>query len=94
MFALKPASRPRLKRGARLVHAEAHGGWVVLAPERVFKTDAIGAEILKRCTGDAGLIDLVDELATQFGAPRDRVEADVRAFLEGLAEAGCLEIAL
>ena len=32
--------RPRLPRGVRLVHNEAQGGWVLLAPERVFKADA------------------------------------------------------
>ena len=46
-------ARPRLPRGVRLVHNEAHGGFVLLAPERVIKADAIAAEILKRCTGDA-----------------------------------------
>jgi hypothetical protein len=29
-------SLPRLPRGVRLVHNEAQGGWVLLAPERVF----------------------------------------------------------
>ena len=34
---LDPGVRPRLPRGARLAHNEAQGGWVLLAPERVFK---------------------------------------------------------
>jgi hypothetical protein len=29
-----------------------HGGWVLLAPERVFKADTIAAEIINRCTGE------------------------------------------
>ena len=29
-------ARPRLPRGVRLTHNEAQGGWVLLAPERVF----------------------------------------------------------
>ena len=33
-------ARPRLPRGVRLTHNEAQGGWVLLAPERVFKADA------------------------------------------------------
>jgi hypothetical protein len=41
-------ARPRLPRGVRLVHNEAQGGWVLLAPERVFKADAIAVEIVKR----------------------------------------------
>jgi pyrroloquinoline quinone biosynthesis protein D len=35
----------------RLVHNEAQGGWVLLAPERVFKPDQIAVENIKRCTG-------------------------------------------
>ena len=44
-------ARPRLPRGVRLTQNEAQGGWVLLAPERVFKADSITVEILKRCTG-------------------------------------------
>ena len=47
---------PRLPRGVRLTHNEAQGGWVLLAPERVFKADAITVEILKRCTGEGRLM--------------------------------------
>lgn len=44
-------ARPRRPHGVRLVQNEAHGGWVLLTPERVFKADAIAVEIIKRCTG-------------------------------------------
>jgi pyrroloquinoline quinone biosynthesis protein D len=56
-------ARPRLPRGVRLVHNEAQSGWILLAPERVFKADAIAAEIIKRCTGEVTFAELVDELA-------------------------------
>ena len=53
------ADRPTHGRGCRAacgsMHNEAQGGWVLLAPERMFKADAIAAEILKRCTGEATL---------------------------------------
>ena len=65
--------RPRLPRGVRLVHNEAQGGWVLLAPERVFKADAIAAEVVKRCTGEATFAAIVDDLATTFKAPRERI---------------------
>ena len=42
---IAPDARPRLPHGVRLVHSEAQGGWVLLAPERVFKADPIAAEI-------------------------------------------------
>jgi pyrroloquinoline quinone biosynthesis protein D len=85
-------ARPRLPRGVRLVNSEAHGGWVLLAPERLFKADAVAAEILKRCTGDATLGAIVDDLARAYAAPRERILADVSTLLQGLVEKKLLEL--
>jgi len=90
--AISPDSRPRLPRGVRLTHNEAQGGWVLLAPERIFKADAVAAEILKRCTGEATLAGIVDDLAKTFNAPRERIDADVRQLLRGLADKQLLEL--
>ena len=86
------AGRPRLPRGVRLTHNEAQGGWLLLAPERAFKADAIALEILKRCDGEATVAQIVDDLAASFNAPRERVEADVVALLAGLADKKLLEV--
>lgn len=83
---------PRLPRGVRLQHSEAQGGFVLLAPERVFKADAIAAEILKRCDGARTVAAIADELATAYDAPRERVLADVTALLAGLVEKRLLEV--
>jgi pyrroloquinoline quinone biosynthesis protein D len=85
-------ARPRLPRGVRLVHNEAHGGWVLLAPERVLKADAIAAEIIKRRTGEATFVEIVDDLAKTFSAPRERVLTDVTRLLRGLADKRLLEL--
>ena len=85
-------AKPRLPRGVRLTHNEAQGGWVLLAPERIFKADAIAAEILKRCTGEASFAAIVEDLATTFNAPRERIQADVSKLLSGLAEKKLLEL--
>jgi pyrroloquinoline quinone biosynthesis protein D len=90
--AIADDAMPRLPRGVRLTHSEAQGGWVLLAPERIFKADAIAAEILKRCTGETTLTDIVDDLAKTFNAPRERVHADVSKLLLGLAEKKLLEL--
>jgi pyrroloquinoline quinone biosynthesis protein D len=90
--AIPADARPRLPRGVRLVHNEAQGGWVLLAPERIFRADAIAAEVLKRCTGEATFDAIVDDLATTFGAPRERVLTDVTNLLGGLAEKKLLEL--
>ena len=86
------AARPRLPRGARLTHSDAQGGWVLLAPERVFKADAIAAEIIKRCDGQATLAEIVDDLAATYAAPRERILADVTSLLRGLADKRLLEL--
>ena len=84
--------RPRLPRGVRLAQSEAQGGWVLLAPERVFKADTITVEILKRCTGTATLDAIVDDLAKAFAAPRERIHADVMNLLGTLADKKLLEV--
>ena len=85
-------ARPQLPRGVRLVHNEAQGGWVLLAPERVFKADAIAAEIIKRCTGVVTFSELVDYLAKAYTAPREKILADVCTLLRGLADKKLLEL--
>ena len=89
---IAPEAHPRLPHGVRLVHNEAQGGLVLLAPERVFKPDTIAAEILKRCTGEATFAHIVDELAAAYSAPRERVLADVTALLRSLADKKLLEL--
>jgi pyrroloquinoline quinone biosynthesis protein D len=85
-------AKPRLPRGVRLVHNEAQGGMVLLAPERVFKPDPIALEILKRCTGEATLDAIADDLAKTYSAPRERILADVSALLRSLADKKLLEL--
>ncbi len=89
---IAPEARPRLPRGVRLVHNEAQGGWVLLAPERVFKADQIAVEIVKRCTGEATFDAIVQDLATTFNAPAERVRTDAAALLRGLADKRLLEL--
>lgn len=89
---IAPDARPRLPRGVRLVYNEEQGGWVLLAPERVFKADAIAAEIIKRCTGEITFGELIDELVQCYAAPRERIVADVGTLLRGLADKKLLEL--
>lgn len=90
--AISSEAKPKLPRGVRLTHNEAQGGWVLLAPERVFKADAIAVEILKRCTGEATFAAIVDDLAATFAAPRERILADVTVLLRSLADKKLLEL--
>jgi len=81
---LDQASKPTLPRGVRLKHDVTRDAWVLLAPERMLKLNPVSVEILKRCTGEAALSAIVDDLAQAFEAPRDRIAADVEAMLAGL----------
>ena len=90
--AIASDARPRLPRGVRLTNSEAQGGFVLLAPERVFKPDPIALAILQRCTGAATLAEIVDDLAATYSAPRERVLTDVTTLLRGLAEKKLLEL--
>jgi len=85
-------AKPKLPRGVRLTHNEAQGGWVLLAPERVFKAEGPAQEIIKRCTGEATVNDIVDDLAKTFNAPRERIMTDVSNMLAGLVDKKLLEI--
>lgn len=84
-------AKPKLPRGVRLAHNEAQGGWVLLAPERVFKADPIAVEIVKRCDGVATFGQIVDDLVKTYNAPRERITADVAAMLTMLAEKQMME---
>ena len=66
--------------------------WVLLAPERVFKADAIAAAILKRCTGEATFGEIVDDLRQDLQRAARRVAADASALLNGLVEKRLLEL--
>ena len=89
--AIASDARPRLPRGVRLVQNETQG-WVLLAPERVFKADPIAVEVIKRCTGEATLDQIVDDLAATFAAPRERILTDLTTMLRGLADKKLLEL--
>ncbi len=90
--AVSADARPRLRRGVRLIHSEAQGGWVLLAPERIFKADAVAVEILNRCTGEATLDAIVDSLAAAYDAPRERIFTDVSSVVRMLADKRLLEL--
>ncbi|KFF47515.1 pyrroloquinoline quinone biosynthesis protein PqqD [Gammaproteobacteria bacterium MFB021] len=83
----------RLPRGVRLREDKARGGWVLLAPERVFQLDPVAREVLSRVDGERDIGAIVDDLAAAFAAPRERILGDVRAMLADLILKQVLEVA-
>lgn len=83
--------KPRLARGVRLRYSAAHDGWVLLAPERIFECDTVAVEVLKRCTGEASFVQIVDELALIYAAPREQISEDVEMLLGTLCDKRLVE---
>ena len=86
MDVLTEATRPHLLRGVKLKNDEVRKSWVLLAPERYLRLNAISVDILQRCDGEADLAKIVDDLAAKYGADRAVIDSDVRALLNGLLE--------
>jgi pyrroloquinoline quinone biosynthesis protein D len=87
-----PVSHPRLPRGVRLKHDEVRKEWLLLAPERVLKIDAVAHAVLERCNGERSIDEIVDDLARVYTADRARIDADVRAMLASLSEKRLLDL--
>jgi pyrroloquinoline quinone biosynthesis protein D len=83
---------PALARGVKLRFDQARDAWVLLAPEKVLMPDQVAVEILKRCDGKASVSAIIDDLATTFAAEREQIGADVRAFLQDLADKGMVAV--
>jgi pyrroloquinoline quinone biosynthesis protein D len=88
--AIGDTSMPKLARGMRLQFDKQRDQWIIQAPERVFVLDAIATEILQRCTGEATVTAIVDDLAGKFNAPRDLISRDVNALLQSFADKGIM----
>ena len=73
------SARPALSPLYRLQFEPAQERWVLLYPEGMVKLNGPASEILKRCTGQASVSELVSELETTFG--EKDLQGDVCAFL-------------
>ncbi|MEO0624617.1 MAG: pyrroloquinoline quinone biosynthesis peptide chaperone PqqD [Pseudomonadota bacterium] len=92
MSVLAETAVPFLPRGVRLHWCKVRGGWFLLAPERAVKMDQIGAAILGAVDGERSLAGVVDKLAEDFKAPRDRVATDTAKFLTDLRNRRMVEV--
>ncbi len=77
----QPEDRPRLNSMYLFRWEKSQDAYVLLYPEGVIKLNTSASEILKRCTGELTIGDIVAELKTLFvGAPD--IENSVYRFLE------------
>ena len=56
--------------------------YVLLYPEGVVKLNESAGEILKRCTGENTIEQVIAEVGALFAAPPETVHSGVRKFLE------------
>jgi len=77
---------PCLPRGVRRHYDAVRGREVLLGPERALMLDQTAVAILAEVDGTRSLAEIAGQLAQAYNAPREVIEPDVVAFLDGLAE--------
>ena len=85
------ATQPKLARRARLRFDEREQKHMLLYPERGLVLNESAAAIVTLCDGTRTVDEIIAVLASDVDAPRERVDADVRALVAELADKGLLE---
>jgi pyrroloquinoline quinone biosynthesis protein D len=80
--AIDAAMRPELNPMFLFRWEDTQDSYVLLYPEGVVKLNPTAGEILKRCTGEATLGEMIEELKGLFAGPPGTVEQGVCKFLE------------
>ncbi|MBZ5875732.1 pyrroloquinoline quinone biosynthesis peptide chaperone PqqD [Chromohalobacter israelensis] len=93
MTAIQESDIVRLPRGVRLREDKRRGGWVLLAPERVFQLDGIAQAVVGQVDGERSVGTIIDRLCETYQAPRERIAQDVTTMFAGLVEKRVLEVA-
>jgi pyrroloquinoline quinone biosynthesis protein D len=80
--------KPKLSRLFRFQWEEAQDKYVLLYPEGMVQLNRSAAEILKRCDGERGVTDIVQDLESTFAT--SGLEPEVKDFLRAATERGWL----
>lgn len=88
---IDPQTRPLLAAKARLRKDVKTGRYLLLYPERGMELNGTGVEIVKLCTGELTVTEIVAELAGRYApAPADVIEREVLGFLDALRDRALL----
>jgi len=71
--------------GAASVHA------LLLYPEKGLLLNPTGAAILKLCTGEQTLSEIVAALVVEFQSDTEKVQTEVLTFIQGLLDRGLIQ---
>ncbi len=83
-------TRPAMPRHIKLRHDAGRGRWILLAPERLFDPDETAVSVLKLCTGEHSVNQIVEALSKEYSATPEEIRGDVIAMLQELADKGVL----
>jgi pyrroloquinoline quinone biosynthesis protein D len=86
------ADIPSFAPGIRMREDTVRGGWVVLAPERLFMPDEHALAVLQLVDGARTVGTIVDDLAARYNAARDVIATDVVAMLQDLTARGVVRL--
>jgi coenzyme PQQ biosynthesis protein PqqD len=85
------AARPRLAPKARLREDRVTGGSLLLYPEKGLALNETAVEIVRLCTGEVSVAEIIDRLAAKYGSEkREVLAAEVQTFLQSLADRNLL----
>jgi coenzyme PQQ biosynthesis protein PqqD len=84
--------RPRLAEKAKLRYDRHSDRHMLLYPEKGLALNPTATEIVKLCTGEKTVREIVNDLATRYEGPsKENLEREVFGFLEALASRGLVE---
>jgi coenzyme PQQ biosynthesis protein PqqD len=88
---MTPEQRPRLAAKARLRRDQRGPGHLLLYPEHGLALSDTAAAVLRLCTGERSVDDIVGVLGDRHpDAPRATIARDVGAFLDALVARGLI----
>jgi coenzyme PQQ biosynthesis protein PqqD len=86
------ASRPRLASKARLRYDRQGERYLLLYPERGLALNGTAVDVVRLCTGEHTVADIVEWLTGKYtDQPSEVVEREVLTFLATLADRGLVQ---
>ncbi len=88
---MTPDVRPRLAPKVRLRHDAKTGRDLLLWPERGMQLNPTAADIVRLCTGERTVAEIVAQLTAKYAPqPSEVIEREVLSFLTALTERALL----
>jgi pyrroloquinoline quinone biosynthesis protein D len=79
-------ARPRLAPKVRLRFDAQTNRHLLLYPERGMQLNGTGADIVRLCTGEHTVSEIIAQLSSKYAQPTETIEQEVVRFLDALAE--------